>query len=127
MCRWNNSLTGADVHRRLPCEGTLWSVGRPVKTPRFGIADRSGVSNDDDTFTSERQASDKTELDVIGGFAFIIEASESLNLVTRFFLHYAVRFDDEEQMQMWYMRFKELDLRLVKYRIHAILYTSVPC
>lgn len=99
---------------RLPCEGTLWAAESPVKTPRFGIAQRPGASIQSTASTSERQAKDSTELDAIGGFAFNIEASESLNLVTRFFLQHPVKFGDKEQMEMWYMRFKELDLRLMK-------------
>jgi hypothetical protein len=102
------------VHCRLPCEGTLWAAGSPVKTPRFGIAERSGVSTESVPHASERQAVNDAELSAIGGFAFNVEASESLNLVTRFFLQHPVRFDDKEKMEMWYVTFKELDLRLMK-------------
>ena len=99
----------------MPCEGAIWAAGRVVITPRFGIDERSGVSAQAITPASERQGAGEDELEAIGGFAFGIEAAESLNLVTRFFLQHAVRFDDQEQMQLWLMKFKELDLRLIKY------------
>ena len=115
--RWNNSLTGADVRRRLPCEGALWEAGNPVRTPYFGIAERSSTSRANAptlTPTSERHPADEEEVDCIGGFAFCIEATESLNLVTTFFLRQPVNFDNSQEMQVWLMKFKELDLRLVK-------------
>lgn len=114
FCSWNNSLTGADVRRRLPCEGAIWQAGTQVKTPRFGIAVRSKPSPSPHTPTSERHTGEDEEIESIGGFAFCIEASESLNLVTRFFLQHAVKFDDPQEVQMWLVKFKELDLRLIK-------------
>ncbi|KAL3419811.1 hypothetical protein PVAG01_08309 [Phlyctema vagabunda] len=115
---WNNSLTGADVQRRLPCEGSLWRDGQPVKTARFGISDRETLSQHNLlTPTSERQAADEEELESIGGFAFCIEASENLNLVTKFFLQYPIRYDRPDEVDLWLMRFKELDLRLVRWRL----------
>ncbi|EON65998.1 hypothetical protein W97_05241 [Coniosporium apollinis CBS 100218] len=114
---WNNSLTSADVRRRLPCEGAIWQAGNPVRTPYFGIAERSSPSQHVLTPTSERHPADEEEVESIGGFAFCIEATESLNLVTAFFLQHAIDFIDPQGIQMWLMRFKELDLRLVKWRL----------
>lgn len=114
---WNNSLTSADVKRRLPCEGAIWEAGRPVQTPLFGIAERPSTSQQALTPASERQSADDGELNSIGGFAFCIEATESLNLVTSFFLQHPVAFNHVQDMQIWLMRFKELDLRLVKWRL----------
>ena len=107
---WNFSLTSADVKRRLPCEGALWEEGKPLNTPTpyFGVADKSVGSN----FPASRpELEDQTSL---GGFAFCIEASESLSLVTTFFLQHAVNVSNVNDVQMWLMRFKELDLRLVQ-------------
>ncbi|KAH7134946.1 fungal-specific transcription factor domain-containing protein [Dendryphion nanum] len=114
---WNNSLTSADVRRRLPCEGALWQAGNPVRTPLFGIAGRSSNSQQALTPSSEQHSVDDEELKSIGGFAFCIEATENLNLVTSFFLQHPVAFHDAQEMQLWLMRFKELDLRLVKWRL----------
>ena len=108
---WNLSLTSADVRRRLPCEGALWEEGKPLATPTpyFGVADTSsgGTSLPTRRPELEDQAS-------IGGFAYCIEASESLSLVTSFFLRHAVNVSNVQEVQMWLMRFKELDLRLVQ-------------
>lgn len=108
---WNFSLTSADVRRRLPCEGALWEEGKPLSTltPYFGVADTSSGSA---TLPSRRpELEDQAS---IGGFAYCIEASESLSLVTSFFLRHAVNVSNVQEVQMWLMRFKELDLRLVQ-------------
>ena len=52
--------------------------------------------------------------DSIGGFAYNIEATESLVLVTNFFLHHAFIVGDAEKARIWLMKFKELDLRLIQ-------------
>ncbi|KAH9214211.1 fungal-specific transcription factor domain-containing protein [Leptodontidium sp. 2 PMI_412] len=111
---WNFSLTSADVRRRLPCEGALWEEGKPLTTPTpyFGVADTSSTGA---TFPSRRpELQDQAS---IGGFAYCIEASESLSLVTSFFLRHAVNVSNVQEVQMWLMRFKELDLRLVQWKI----------
>lgn len=113
---WNNSLTSADVRRRLPCEGTIWQRGNPVTTPWFGIVDRPVPSQQVLTPSSERQGANDEEVDSIGGFAFCIEATENLNLVTKFFLQQTIKFDDPRNVEMWLLKFKELDLRLVRWR-----------
>ena len=107
---WNFSLTSADVNRRLPCEGALWEEGQLLKTPTpyFGIADKSSGG---DLPTRRPELEDQASL---GGFAYSIEASESLSLVTTFFLRHEVDVSKVQDVQMWLMRFKELDLRLVQ-------------
>lgn len=111
---WNNSLTSVDVRRRLPCEGAIWEAGTPVNTPYFGIGENMAPSQHGLTPASERFSADESEVDSIGGFAFCIEATESLNLVTKFFLQHGINFRNPQSIQMWLMRFKELDLRLVR-------------
>ncbi|PQE19847.1 C6 transcription factor protein [Rutstroemia sp. NJR-2017a BVV2] len=111
---WNFSLTSADVRRRLPCEGALWEEGKPLETPTpyFGVADASSGGA---TMPSRRpELEDQSS---IGGFAYCIEASESLSLVTSFFLRNAVNVSNVQEVQMWLMKFKELDLRLVQWKI----------
>lgn len=106
------------MSRRLPCEGALWEIGTPVRTPYFGIAERSSApfaTEQSLTPDSERHPADEEEVDNIGGFAFCIEATESLNLVTTFFLRKGLNFDNPQKIQVWLLRFKELDLRLIKY------------
>ncbi|KAF6843195.1 hypothetical protein CMUS01_02354 [Colletotrichum musicola] len=108
---WNFSLTSADVKRRLPCEGALWEAGEPLQTPTpyFGVADQSsGASGTLPTARPEEAAQDS-----LGGFAYCIEATESLSLVTSFFLQQAIDVSKPHEIQVWLMKFKQLDLRLV--------------
>lgn len=112
---WNLSLTGADVKRRLPCEGALWEKGIPPAnpTPYFGVSEKSDRLNDPlPTARSDVVNNDSQES--LGGFAYAIEATESLSLVTSFFLQQAVDVTKIHDLQMWLMRFKQLDLRLVQ-------------
>lgn len=113
--RWNKSLTDADVRRRLPAEGALWEAGREVQTPYFGVADQSSSTRVPSHVipTTPRSIGDP-EVESIGGFAYCIEATESLSLVTTFFLQHAIDVSNVQEVQMWLMRFKELDLRLIQ-------------
>ncbi|KAF9886850.1 hypothetical protein FE257_010973 [Aspergillus nanangensis] len=108
---WNLSLTSADVQRRLPCEGALWEKEHEVRTPFFGIADKGGFSS------NSPGVSDVPEQEAIGGFAYCIEATESLTLVVNFFLQHALDLQDGPKAQLWLMKFKELDLRLVQWKL----------
>lgn len=107
---WNNSVTGADVRRRLPCEGIIWRKEMPVQTPFFGGSAENKVS----TPISEPFPSDGEDGEFLGGFAFCIQATDTLNLVTNFFLKRDIRFEGPQQVRMWLLRFKELDLRLIR-------------
>ena len=109
---WNVCLTSADVKRRLPCEGALWEEDRPLHTPTpyFGVSDPP--RNVGNVLPSARpETADQASL---GGFAYSIEATESLSLVTSFFLQQAVDVAKAHDVQLWLMRFKQLDLRLVQ-------------
>lgn len=129
MCRWNTSLTSADVRRRLPCEGAIWEAEKPVRTRYFGISDNStsqnlrhtnGVGPLSDSFPASLSNSDdlySEETINLGGFAYCIEATESLSQVTRFFLQQTVDLRVSEEVQQWLVRFKELDLRLVRWKL----------
>ncbi|KAL0937713.1 uncharacterized protein CTRU02_207444 [Colletotrichum truncatum] len=108
---WNFSLTSADVKRRLPCEGALWEAGEPLQTPTpyFGVADQSSGSSGALPAARPEEAAQ----DSLGGFAYCIEATESLSLVTSFFLQQAIDVSNPHEIQVWLMKFKQLDLRLV--------------
>jgi hypothetical protein len=109
---WNLSLTSADVRRRLPYEGALWQKGvyPGVATPYFGVADQPRSTAN--ALPMARQETENQQ--ALGGFAYCIEATESLSLVTSFFLQQAVDMRKVSEVQMWLMRFKELDLRLIQ-------------
>ncbi|KAL4866687.1 hypothetical protein BDV12DRAFT_172487 [Aspergillus spectabilis] len=137
---WNTSLTSNDVHRRLPADGGLWHNEESVITPFFGIWDKSAGKignliaflptdyNDTDSSRSRfppGQAGShlpavpegKVDMSTVGAFAYRIEATESLSRVTTFFLQQKINYRDRQEMGSWLMRFKELDLRLVSWKM----------
>ncbi|KAJ4996111.1 Citrinin biosynthesis transcriptional activator ctnR [Colletotrichum sp. SAR 10_66] len=103
------------VKRRLPCEGALWETGKPLQTPTpyFGVADQSSGA----TGTLPSARPEEAAQDSLGGFAYCIEATESLSLVTSFFLQQAIDVSKPHEIQVWLMKFKQLDLRLVQWKI----------
>lgn len=130
---WNLSLTSADVKRRLPCEGALWEAGEALETPTpfFGVSDKYNQTSTSSPSLSHHQKhkapademrlpaarAESEDQESLGGFAYCIEATESLSLVTSFFLQQAVDVSKAQDVQMWLMRFKQLDLRLVQWKI----------
>ncbi|POS69725.1 hypothetical protein DHEL01_v211882 [Diaporthe helianthi] len=130
---WNLSLTSADVKRRLPCEGALWEAGEALETPTpfFGVSDKYNQTSATSASLSHHQKhktpademrlpaarAESEDQESLGGFAYCIEATESLSLVTSFFLQQAVDVSKAQDVQMWLMRFKQLDLRLVQWKI----------
>ncbi|KAK2808450.1 hypothetical protein FQN50_004658 [Emmonsiellopsis sp. PD_5] len=141
---WNTSLTSDDVRRRLPSDGGLWAQEEPVTTPYFGIWDKSAakignsiayipahypspdhlLDNAPDTRhrpsnipSSGGPGAEGVDISTIGAFAYCIEATESLSQVTTFFLQQRVNFQDRQEVGSWLTRFKELDLRLVHWKM----------
>ncbi|KAI1474107.1 fungal-specific transcription factor domain-containing protein [Daldinia eschscholtzii] len=113
---WNLSLTSADVKMRLPCEGALWEAGEPLEnpTPYFGVADQTGSVNGTLPSVSVGEESQES----LGGFAYCIEATESLSLVTSFFLQQIIDISVMHEVQVWLMKFKQLDLRLIQWKLY---------
>lgn len=135
---WNTSLTADDVHRRLPADGGYFTREEPVTTPYFGIwnkaAARIGRSlanvpaqyNDEDPAMEQCQnvagaspnsANGYIDASKLGAFAYCVEATESLSQVTTFFLQQQINWQDKEHAISWLTRFKEIDLRLVHWKI----------
>ena len=138
---WNTSLTSDDVNRRLPCDGIKWRKEDEVTTPYFGIWDKAAgrignpiaflpshysgplSSGDDegqtpsDTGTSPGAPSAHIDMSTVGAFAYSIEATESLSRVTTYFLQQRVNMRDQKDLTRWLTRFKELDLRLVHWKM----------
>lgn len=115
---WELSFASDNVRRRLPCHGPLWQKSIPLKksTPYFGEADNRAHTRPQNTLRLVVAPDDDTEEDqpIIAGFAYRIEATESLSLVTRFFLNHPLNVENVRDVQIWMMKFKELDLRLVQ-------------
>ncbi|KAL4940091.1 hypothetical protein BDV06DRAFT_230614 [Aspergillus oleicola] len=136
---WNTSLTADDARRRLPCDGITWRKEDPVTTPYFGIWDKSAgrIGNPiafllshsvparaeeeentlSDAGTSPGAAASAVDMSTVGAYAYCIEATESLSRVTTYFLQQKVNLNDKKEFGAWLTRFKELDLRLVHWKM----------
>ncbi|KAJ4018093.1 hypothetical protein NW766_004169 [Fusarium irregulare] len=141
MTGWNVSLTSNDVRRRLPADGGLWHKEEPVSTPYFGIWDRSAAkmgnsivflpahypspeqqvteppAETPSTNTTTTKKNDNVDMTTVGAFAYCIEATESLSRVIMYFLQQKVNLKDRGEVGNWLTRFKELDLRLVHWKM----------
>ncbi|KAM5359842.1 hypothetical protein ACJZ2D_014184 [Fusarium nematophilum] len=139
---WNTSLTAADVCRRLPICGGKWYEDEPSVTPYFGIWDRSrakmgnsitflpghypspshssGEATDLESGLSsgQRGPSNAVDMSMVGAFAYYVESIESLSQITTYFLQTKIDFDNRQEVSSWLTRFKELDLRLVHWKMY---------
>lgn len=141
---WNTSLTSDDVYRRLPCDGHLWRKQNPVLTPYFGIWDKSKgrignpigfitrltspIEQPTATETAAHGSVGPTQsidmgqnmvadMSTVGALAYNIEATESMSRVMSYFLQQKVNIRDQDEISSWLTRFKELDLRLVHWKM----------
>ncbi|KAF2025008.1 hypothetical protein EK21DRAFT_93594 [Setomelanomma holmii] len=133
---WNTSLTSDDVYRRLPCDGHLWRMQTPVRTPYLGIWDRSrgrignpiqyvsrcaSPSQEVSDFKPRDQnrgvSSVATDMSTVGAMAYNIEATESMSRVMSYFLQQKLNINDPSDINAWLTRFKVLDLRLVHWKM----------
>ncbi|KAJ4350936.1 hypothetical protein N0V95_004274 [Ascochyta clinopodiicola] len=132
---WDTSLTSDDVHRRLPADGGYFTREEPVVTPYFGIWNKAAArigrslanvpapySEDDPAAEQPQGASPNSangyiDASKLGAFAYCVEATESLSQVTTFFLQQRINARDKEHAVNWLTRFKELDLRLVQWKL----------
>ncbi|KAF4956408.1 hypothetical protein FSARC_11611 [Fusarium sarcochroum] len=143
---WNTSLTAADVCRRLPICGGNWFHDEPAITPYFGIWDRSrakigisitflpghypspsqsvgGEATDSEapkpsSSHAGQHTSSTVDMSKVGAFAYYVESIESLSQITTYFLQTKIDFTDRQEVSLWLTRFKELDLRLVHWKMY---------
>ncbi|KAH8893635.1 hypothetical protein GQ53DRAFT_780440 [Thozetella sp. PMI_491] len=141
---WNVSLTADDVCRRLPVDGGLWRRSLPAVTPYLGLWDHSaakigntitflrskyenagratgsGAPGGDATANSNSPHTDglaPAAMPNIGAFAYYIESVESLSRINAYFLQQKIDFANRQEVSNWLTRFKELDLRLVHWKL----------
>ncbi|CAN9407444.1 unnamed protein product [Alternaria sp. RS040] len=141
---WSTSLTSDDVFRRLPCDGHLWRKQNAVLTPYFGIWDKSkgrignpiGFISQPTSLIDESSATETAahgqmrgtpsidmgqngaaDMSTVGAFAYNIEATESMSRVVSYFLQQKVSIRNQGEISSWLTRFKELDLRLVHWKM----------
>ncbi|KAH7115110.1 fungal-specific transcription factor domain-containing protein [Dendryphion nanum] len=142
---WNVSLTADDVCRRLPIDGGLWKRNQSALTPYLGIWDHSAAKighsitylpskYDEIERVSETNSFDRnsatnstgdcrnnpagsSDMSNIGAFAYYIESVESLSRINTYFIQQEIDFTNRQEVSSWLTRFKELDLRLVHWKM----------
>lgn len=57
------------------------------------------------------------DMSTVGAYAYAIEATESMSRVTSYFLQQRVHMHDPREINAWLTRFKELDLKLVHWKM----------
>ncbi|KAJ5741070.1 hypothetical protein N7493_000942 [Penicillium malachiteum] len=134
-----------DISRRLPADGTFWYSETRVLTPYFLINDMSSEIQKSPTAPSQSRyqsrgnqfprsdrerhlffpASAQNEIEAsvpvdssnMGGLAYFIEATETLYQVQDSLLYQRVSFNDKQDFIRYLTRFKELDLKLVRWKM----------
>ncbi|CAK7207665.1 hypothetical protein SEUCBS139899_010476 [Sporothrix eucalyptigena] len=128
---WHTGLAAADVHRRLPADGFFFHKEEPVLTPYMygppapgppdsepaSVADRPREPSDAPAHASSTENNTRN-MSNVGAFAYCIEAAESLSRVVSTFLRQHVDFGSRSDVSRWLTRFKELDLRLVHWKMY---------
>ncbi|CAN6601095.1 hypothetical protein TRVA0_001S09846 [Trichomonascus vanleenenianus] len=99
---WNTSLTSSDVKRRLPLEGTLFRDGVPKKARYFNISDP--------------EVDPENEEGLLGGYSYLVEATECLCKTVNFLLHEKTSSLTKQEFRNWLKRFQALDSMLVKWK-----------
>jgi hypothetical protein len=99
---WNTSLTSKDVKRRLPMEGCLFRDSIKKQTRYFNI--------------EERDIDPSNSGDALGGYSYLVEATECLTRIVNFLLHEKVSFHSKEAFKQWFSSFQTLDTLLVRWK-----------
>ncbi|KAF5632072.1 hypothetical protein F52700_6591 [Fusarium sp. NRRL 52700] len=133
---WSPGIKSADIRRRLPICGGSWFHNEPAVTPYFGNWDEPAVQNSHGTSpysagsnadgvngassTHNIEASDKATGDIskIGALAYYIQSIDSLCKISESFIQPAVDFTNRQEVSLWLTKFKELDLRLVHWKMY---------
>ncbi|CAN6618202.1 hypothetical protein TRVA0_007S01442 [Trichomonascus vanleenenianus] len=99
---WNTCITGSDVRLRLPTEGYLFRDQVDRKTRYFNISDPEVDPTDDNN--------------ALGGYAYLIEATECLSRVSNFLRQERVDPAHRSWLKVWFTNFQALDSMLVRWK-----------
>ncbi|PNP85310.1 hypothetical protein FNYG_01369 [Fusarium nygamai] len=129
---WSPGIDSEHVRRRLPICGGSWFHNEPAITPYFGNWDETVLQNSHGTSpysvgsnaggpagTRNTRASDKATGDIskIGALAYYIQSIDLLCQISNSFLQPAVDLANRQEVSLWLTKFKELDLRLVHWKM----------
>lgn len=82
-----------------------------------GAPDIQSLSDITSPSSSKFTKPDDADMTNVGAFAYCIEATESMSRVTSHFLQQRINPRDQRDIRLWLTRFKELDLRLVHWKM----------
>ncbi|KAK1633802.1 hypothetical protein BDP81DRAFT_482866 [Colletotrichum phormii] len=99
-------------------------IGNPIAfipshyapTLQTGAAEEE-IHTPSDAGTSPGAPAASVDMSTVGAFVYCIEATESLSRVTSYFLQQRINMRDQRDISSWLTRFKELDLRLVHWKM----------
>ncbi|KID81441.1 Transcription factor, fungi [Metarhizium guizhouense ARSEF 977] len=110
----NPAISSKHVRRRLPCDGYWWVLEKCVETAYFKPDSQEYEMATDKTFPFTSPDATTEEPNSSGGLAYLIEATESLSLVTKFHTQHPL---DLENANQWLNRFRQLDSRLLQWEM----------
>lgn len=106
---WNPSITSADAKRRLPCNDNFFNAGSaPVYTSYFTLGNNSSGYE-----SIKRTKEDETNM---GSVSYLIESTELLSRVVRFYVEQKLSFHSPDQLQGWIRKFWNLDQILSNWK-----------
>lgn len=114
------AIDSRTIHQRLPCDGCIWESDQCVETSYFKV---DGQQQNDTQDSFGESPSFLSPPDVresassLGGFAYTIEATDNLSLVTQFNHRYALEPENSSKLSAWLNRFRQLDSRLLQWEL----------
>lgn len=112
------NIASKGIQRRLPCDGYMWELDQRVETSFFKPdkpqqqQDEPEGNHADTPFPAAYANAERPS--GIGGFAYTIEATESLHLVTKFHARHTCESNNSAQISSWLSKFRQLDSRLLQ-------------
>lgn len=100
---WNTSMMSSTIRRRLPMEGWYFSAGNDKKARYFNI--------------SETNIDTVDEEDALGGYSYLVEATECLSKVASFLLKEKINSQSIQASRDWLTKFQALDSMLIRWKI----------
>lgn len=100
---WNTSMMSSTIRRRLPMEGWYFSAGNDKKARYFNISETNIDTADED--------------DALGGYSYLVEATECLSKVASFLLKENVNSRNIQTSRDWLIKFQALDSMLIRWKI----------
>lgn len=103
---WNTSMTSSQIHRRLPMEGLNFAHNDNKKARYFCISESTITATDNR----------EDDEDALGGYSYLVEATECLSRVVSFLLHESLSVGTLHDLNTWLSKFMSLNSMLVRWK-----------